>query len=108
MDGEVGNFVSGLGPFPLLQLFGGLAVLGVGVFAWMRGSQHRGADIDIDTILRLDGPIAQLLRKQDHIVDNTKACSNYLSTIAEEQRNQRRLLVEIKEAMERGWPPPRH
>lgn len=107
MESDVGNFVAELGPFPLLQIFGGLAVLGLGILAWLRGSQHHHTDIDFETILRLDGPIAQVLRRLEQIAENSRVSAEQLRYIAGEQKDQRRTLQEIKEAMERGWPPPR-
>lgn len=66
----------GLGPYPILQLFGGIAVLAIGLFMWMRGEregQRKKADpTDSEVHMHFDGPMVEALKCLREIADAAK------------------------------------
>lgn len=92
------NFLTELGPFPILQLLGGILVLTVGGFVWLRGS--RQPPPMSEALLRIDGPIARVIELLSTTATYAKANSENLQSIAEEARNCRRLLEQTRDAIE--------
>jgi hypothetical protein len=85
-----------LGPFPFLQLLAAVVVLGVCVFAWVRGSKKdQPVEEPLQTILRMDGPIAITIGLLKQIAESMERTERHSQRIAEEASNQRRLLEEL-------------
>lgn len=94
------DFVNILGPFPILQLTAGIVILVVCAIVWMRGTRKQEPDDPLQTILRMDGPIAVAIGLLRQIAESTSHANQLSQQVAEEARNQRKLLEELGRRLE--------
>jgi hypothetical protein len=99
------NFLNELGPFPILQFWGGLATLGIGVIGailWVRGARRESTpEENLQHMLRMDGPIAITVRLLERTADALENIRGAVYKIAENGRAQTALLNDIKNGLER-------
>ena len=97
MVGDTTNLINELGPFPILQFWAGVAVLGIAVFAWVRGTRKiPSSDEELQHTLRFDGPIAVAIRLLERSAVACEELRKELYKISENGRSMNGLLVDIR------------
>lgn len=91
------SILNQLGPFPILQFWAGVAILGAGVFAMWRGAKRKPtADEELQHTLRFDGPIAVTIKLLEKTASSLDSIRGAVYGMAENGRAQTKVLEDIR------------
>ena len=97
MVAEIPSFINELGPFPILQFWAGVAVLGIGVFAFIRGTRREVTpEENLEHTLRFDGPIAVAIRMMERSAVACEDVRKELYKISENGRTMNAILTDVR------------